>query len=167
MWLSGRSFISCTYLQGTVEFIAPELMSCKSASTASDMWSDLLSFTIIYHYYHDIYICPGMQFSLWTNYYIIWYLKPSQSKKKVCLCTYRLFGRFFLCFPFLNHSFHIFQCWTNFFYIFQFWTIQIRHFCPGLQAWLPTCFFLAEFHHSTLVYMYCMLPWVSFQTKFS
>jgi len=26
-------------LQGTVEFIAPELISCKSASTASDMWS--------------------------------------------------------------------------------------------------------------------------------
>ena len=25
--------------QGTVEFIAPELISCKTASTSSDMWS--------------------------------------------------------------------------------------------------------------------------------
>ena len=26
-------------VQGTVEFMAPELVSCKSASTGSDMWS--------------------------------------------------------------------------------------------------------------------------------
>ena len=42
--------------QGTVEFIAPELISCKTASTSSDMWSDLQYINTLQYINMYIYI---------------------------------------------------------------------------------------------------------------
>lgn len=37
--LSGEKEVPISKLQGTIEYMAPEVMNCKSASPASDMWS--------------------------------------------------------------------------------------------------------------------------------
>ena len=50
--------------QGTVEFIAPELISCKTASTSSDMWSDLQYINTLQ--YINIYIYISLW--LWSDW---------------------------------------------------------------------------------------------------
>ena len=37
--LDGSKEVPISKLQGTIEYMAPEVMNCKSASPASDMWS--------------------------------------------------------------------------------------------------------------------------------
>ena len=37
--MRGEKEVPISKLQGTIEYMAPEVMNCKSASTASDMWS--------------------------------------------------------------------------------------------------------------------------------
>ena len=37
--MGGEKEVPITKLQGTIEYMAPEVMNCKSASPASDMWS--------------------------------------------------------------------------------------------------------------------------------
>ena len=43
------SYVYILNVQGTVEFIAPELISCKAATSSSDMWSDFyITYLILY-----------------------------------------------------------------------------------------------------------------------
>mgnify|MGYP002629477896 CR=1 FL=1 len=59
-------------MQGTVEFMAPELVSCKSASTGSDMWSvGVVAYMLLSGQQSLRYIMQcSVQCTGWGNYWM-------------------------------------------------------------------------------------------------
>ena len=79
------SYVYILNVQGTVEFIAPELISCKTATSSSDMWSD---FYITYYItYYILYSYTILDYNI---YILLQDFARSHSPKPITFQTVRI-----------------------------------------------------------------------------